>query len=68
MMKKKKVYKKITNQLVKDYDNCLSKKKFTSEHSAKKFVELQNLSNLVTEFYVYKCQLCSGWHIATVKN
>lgn len=43
--------------------NCQSKIKFFSEKEAIKASEMQNLSNLSLNITVYKCDICSKWHL-----
>jgi len=48
--------------------NCQSKIKFFSEKEAIKASEMQNLSNLSLNITVYKCDICSKWHLTKQLN
>lgn len=49
------------------YYSCLRKKKYITEDFAKKMAK--KMSNKFNKRYTYYyCQLCNGWHLATVKE
>lgn len=43
--------------------NCDKKRRFTSEREANKAAEYQMLVKPELELFVYKCDLCGGWHL-----
>lgn len=44
---------------------CESKRKYRSQNEAEKIAEIQMLANQGLELGVYKCDLCSGWHLTS---
>lgn len=44
---------------------CDAKRKYRSQNEAEKVAEIQMLSNQGLELGVYKCNLCSGWHLTS---
>jgi len=46
-------------------NNCQSKVRYDSKDKANKSAEMRNLENLNLNLEVYKCDMCSGWHLTS---
>lgn len=64
-MKRRKIVLKASDSAIR---NCQSKSWYKTESEALEAAELRMLDNMSVELAVYRCNICTNWHLTRVNN